>query len=73
VALAAVDFLARIITAWACRLGGFDALAVDYRRRRTGLASNALAIEHQKMMVQALPQAIIAKAGEPAIGRLVRR
>ena len=37
------------------------------------MAFDALAIEHHQTMVQALPQAVVAKADEPAIGRLVRR
>ena len=48
VALAAVDFLAGVVTAWAARLGGLDALAVHHGSRRTGFAAGSLAVEHHE-------------------------
>ena len=73
VTLAAFDLLAGVEAARTAAFRGFHRLAVDHGGRRTGLAFDALAIEHHQTMVQALPQAVVAKADEPAIGRLVRR
>jgi hypothetical protein len=42
VALAPVDLLARIVTAWPACLGGLDALAVDDRGRGAGVATDPL-------------------------------
>ena len=73
VTLAAVDFLACIITPGATGFGGLDALAVDDRRTRAGLAADTLAIQHHQVVVEGFPGSVVAKPGEPAIGRLVRR
>jgi hypothetical protein len=48
VALAPVDLLARIVTAQAAGLGGLDALAVNDRGRRTGVAPHPFAICHHE-------------------------
>src|SRR5271166_2447586 len=70
--LAPVDFLSRIISPRATGLGGLDALAVDDRRTGAGLTADTLSIHHYQVVVQAFPGSVVAKADEPAIGRLVR-
>lgn len=69
VPLAALDLLARVVAARAAALGGLDALAVDHRRRRAGLATGALAVEHDEVMVDRLEHAAIAQPDEPAVDR----
>ena len=69
VALAALDLLARIIAPRSAAFRGFDALAVDPRRRRAGLATGALAVEHDEVMVDRLEHAAIAQPDEPAVDR----
>jgi hypothetical protein len=71
--LAPVDFLAGVIPPRATGFRGFDALTVDDRRTGAGFAADTLAIQHHQVMVQVLPGSVVAKAGEPAIGRLMRR
>jgi hypothetical protein len=71
--LAPVDLLASIIPVWTTGFGGLDALAVNDRRTGAGLAADTLSIQHHQLMVQVFPGSVVAKAGEPAIGRLVRR
>ena len=73
VALAALDLLACVIAPGAAGLDGLDALAVDHRRRRTGLGSASLAINHDKMVVDGLEQALAAKAQEPTLDCRHRR
>jgi hypothetical protein len=70
--LAPVDFLSRIISPRATGLGGLDALAVDDSRTGAGLTADTLSIHHYQVVVQAFPGSVVAKADEPAIGRLVR-
>jgi hypothetical protein len=71
--LAPADFLAGVISPGPTGFRGFDALAVDYRRTGAGLAADTFAIQHHQMVVQVFPGSVVAKSGEPAIGRLMRR
>ena len=73
VTLAALDLFARVKAARTAAFRGLDRLTVDHGGRRTGFASDPLAVEHHELMIEALPQAVVAKANEPAIGCLVRR
>jgi hypothetical protein len=72
VTLAPVDLLACIITLRSTSFGGLDALAIDDRRTRTGLATGTLSIPHYQMVVEGFPGSVVAEPGEPAVGRLVR-
>ena len=54
VALAPLDLLARIVAAGATSLGRLDALAVDNRAARAGLASDPLAIGHDQRVIDLL-------------------
>ena len=69
VALAPLDLLARIVAAGATSLGRLDALAVDNRAARAGLASDPLAIGHDQRVIDLLKEAVVAELGEPAIDR----
>jgi hypothetical protein len=73
VTLAPVDLLAGIISTGAACFGSLDALAVDDRRTGAGLTADTLAILHHQLMVQPVPSSVVAKPGEPAVDRLVRR
>src|ERR1700729_174389 len=70
---APVDLLAGVIAPRSTGFRGFDALAVDNRRTGAGFAADTFAIQHHQVVVQILPGSVIAKSGEPAIGRLMRR
>ena len=67
------DLLAGIVAADTAALGRLDALAVDHRRGRAGLAPDPLAIAHDQVVVDRLPRAVVAQPGEPAIHRAPRR
>src|SRR6202035_1052718 len=71
--LAPVDLLAGVITPRPTGFRGFDALAVDNRRTGAGFAADTFAIQHYQVVVQIFPGSVVAKSGEPAIGRLMRR
>ena len=71
--LAPVDLLAGVISPRPTGFRGFDALAVDYRRTGAGFAADTLAIQHHQVVVQVFPGSVVAKSGEPAIRRLMRR
>jgi hypothetical protein len=62
VALAPHHLLARVVAARTATLRCLDALAVDDRRGRAGLAADALAVEHDEVVVQRLPDAASRKA-----------
>jgi hypothetical protein len=47
-------------------------LAVNHGGRWAGFAADTLAVEHDQLVAQTLPQTFVAKADEPAIGRLMR-
>ena len=72
VALAPLDLLARIVAAGATSLGRLDALAVDNRAARAGLASDPLAIGHDQRVIDLLKETVVAELGEPAIDRAPR-
>ena len=72
VALAPLDLLARIVAAGATSLGRLDALAVDNRAARAGLASDPLAIGHDQRVIDLLKEAVVAELGEPTIDRARR-
>src|SRR5215472_26252 len=69
VTLAAVDLLARIVTARAAGLGGLNALAVDDRGRGAGVAPDPFAICHHKRVVYPFKAPVVAPGGEPAVDR----
>ena len=69
VALAPVDLLARIVTAWPAGLGSLDALAVDDRRRGAGVAPDPFAICHYERVVYPFKAPVVAPDGEPAVNR----
>ena len=72
VALAPLDLLARIVAAGATSLGHLDALAVDNRAARAGLASDPLAIGHDQRVIDLLKETVVAELGEPTIDRAPR-
>ena len=72
-ALASFDFLRCVIATRTACFGGLGALAVHYRGARCGFATDAFAIQHQQVMVDCLPGAVVAEPGKPGVGRLVRR
>ena len=67
-----LDLLARIVAAGATSLGRLDALAVDNRAARAGLASDPLAIGHDQRVIDLLKETVVAELGEPAIDRAPR-
>ncbi len=73
VALAPPHLLARVVAARPAGLAALDALAVDHRGRRAGVAPGVLAVEHDQVVGQRLPHARVAECGEPAVDGLVRR
>ena len=70
--LVSVHREARIVAAGATSLGRLDALAVDNRAARAGLASDPLAIGHDQKVVDLLKEAVVAELSEPAIDRAPR-
>ena len=70
---AAFHLLAGVEAAWAAAFRGLHRLAVNHGGRWTGFAADTLAVEHDQLVAQTLPQTFVAKADEPAIGRLMRR
>jgi hypothetical protein len=71
--LAPLDLLGRIITARTACFGGLDALAVHHGGARPGFAADPFAIQHQQVVVDGLPSAVVAEAGKPGVGDLMRR
>ena len=69
VAFAPVDLLASIVTACPAGLGGLDALAVNDRGRRAGVAPDPFAICHHERVVYPFKAPVIAPSGEPAVNR----
>ena len=68
VALAPVDLLTRIVTAWPADLGGLDALAVNDRGREAGVAPDPFAICHHERVVYPLKAPVIAPCAGPRRG-----
>ncbi len=68
-ALATVDLLSSIITAWPAGLGGLGALAVDDCRRGAGVAPDPFAICHHERVVYPFKAPVVAPGGEPAVNR----
>ena len=66
-ALASVDLLTRIVTAWPAGLGGLDALAVDDRGRGAGVTTDPFAICHHQCVVYPFKAPVVAPGGEPAV------
>lgn len=69
VSLAPFDLLPGVVAPWATTFRGFDALAVDHTGAGRGLAPLRFADEHEKSMVQGLPQSRIAPKVEPTAHR----
>ena len=69
VALAPDDLLACIVTARATGLGGLDALAVNNRGRRAGVAPDPFTICHHERVVHPFKTPLIAPDGKPAVNR----
>src|SRR5262249_21913607 len=61
-ALASVDLLSGIVTAWAAGLGGLDTLAVDDRGRGARVAPDPFAICHHERVVYPFKSPIVAPA-----------
>src|SRR5215475_7397404 len=72
-ALAAFDFLGRIIAAWSAAFGGLDRLAVDDTSRGTGFAVSGLARLEQQFKIDPLEQTLVAPIVEIALHRGERR
>ena len=72
VALAPVDFLARVVAALVAHLGALDALAVD--ARRAGVAFAVLGQAHRlaQMSMNGFPQAVVLPEPEVVIDRAPR-
>jgi hypothetical protein len=73
VALAALDFLARVIAANSAAFRGLNALAVDHACGWTGIAPLQLPRCHNEMMVDRLQQPAVAPIVEVALDRRRRR
>ena len=72
-ALAALDFLARVVTPRAGGFGCLDALAVKDRTARTGFASGPLTIHHDQCVIDLLEAGLVAECSRAAIDRLPGR
>ena len=68
-ALASVDLLSSIVTAWPAGLGGLGALAIDDCRRGAGVAPDPFAIRHHERVVYAFKTPVVAPDGKPAVNR----
>ena len=68
-ALASVDLLSSIVTAWPAGLGRLDALTVDDRRRGAGVAPDPFAICHHQRVVYPFKAPVVAQGREPAVNR----
>jgi len=73
VALAADDLLGAIEAAQGARRRRLDRLAVDHPGRGMLSASDPLAIEHQRHIMDGFEQEPARQSAEPPIGRLPRR
>ena len=71
-ALAPVDLLSSIVTAWPAGLSRLCALGVDDRTRRAGLASDPLPIELDEGVIDPLEAAFVPKLCKPSIDRAPR-
>jgi hypothetical protein len=71
-ALAAFDLLTSVVAAGTAGFRGLDALTIEHARARTGLAPNALAVEHQQVMIDRLQKSIVSQSDEPAVDRASR-
>jgi hypothetical protein len=69
VAFAPVDLLASIVTAWPAGLGGLDALAVNDRGRRAGVAPDPFPICHNERVVYQFEAPFVAPGSKPAVNR----
>src|ERR1700755_2422173 len=68
-ALAALDLLAGIEAPWTAGFGGLDRLAVDHSGGGAGLAAGGLARLHDQLMIDPLPDAVVAPGVEEALHR----
>src|SRR5208282_3857921 len=68
-ALASVNLLSGVVTAWPAGLGCLDALAVDYRGRGAGVAPDPFAICHHERVVYPFKAPVVAPGGKPAVDR----
>ena len=66
-ALASVDLLSSIVTAWPAGLGGLGALAADDCHRGAGVAPDPFAIGHHERVVYPFKAPVVAPGGEPAV------
>jgi len=73
VTLAALDLLARVITAWPAALGGLHALTVDHSGAWRGLAPRRQTRGHQQQVVDRLSEPVVAPGIEVALNRCHRR
>jgi hypothetical protein len=73
VTFAALNLLGGIIVVWPAGFGGFDTLRVDDCRAGAGLASDALAVKHNQVMIRTLPGSVVSRTHESAVCRLVWR
>jgi hypothetical protein len=71
-ALAPVDFLSSVVTAWPAASSCLCALGVDDRTRRAGLASDPLPIEHDEGVIDPVEAAFVPKLCKPSIDRAPR-
>jgi hypothetical protein len=62
-ALASVNLLPSIVTAWPAGLGGLDALAVDDRRRGAGVAPDPFVICYHERVVYPFKAPVVAPGG----------
>lgn len=69
VSLAPFDLLPGIVAPRAATFRGFDALAINYTGAGRGLATLRFADQHEKPVVQGLPQSRIAPEVEPTAHR----
>ena len=65
-ALASLGLLARVIAPWPATFRGFDALTVDHPGAGRSLTANRFASNHQQVVVERLPQPVVAPRVEPA-------
>ncbi len=64
VPLATLDLLSSVVATRATGLSRLHALAVDHGRAGTGLAANALAVQHDQSVIDRLPHTRVSPGGE---------
>jgi len=67
--LAALDLLAGIVPARPAAFGGFNALTVDNRSRRAGLATDPLTVCDDQSVIDLREKALVTPTGKPAVHR----